>query len=42
MERAIESTTRVSSRRVRIDLTTIKEALEVGEVAGRWQGKRLC
>ena len=34
LERAIESTTGVSSRRVRIDLAAIKEALDVGEVAG--------
>ena len=34
LERAIVSTTGISNRRLRIDLAAIKEALEVGEVAG--------
>ena len=34
LERAIGSTMGVSNRRLRIDLAAIKEALEVGEVAG--------
>ena len=34
LERAILSTMRVSNRRLRINLVTIKDALEVGEVAG--------
>ena len=34
MERAIGSTTGVSNRRLKIELAAIKEALEVGEVAG--------
>ena len=34
LERSIVSTIGVSKRRLRIDLGTIKDALEVGEVAG--------